>query len=96
MVWGKLPIVIHCTDFKNEAQLKEILQRNLFQGLSWQEQIRLAKEIYADAHRFLACTNGSAKGECKFCREIIKVQRKVAQEILLNTQPILKNKHDTS
>lgn len=83
--WEKLPIVIHCIDFKDARNLEETLRTNLFNGLKLQDRIRLARDVYADTSKFLACTNGGVLGECKFCRKIIEAQRKVAQEILRNT-----------
>lgn len=82
MVWEKLPIVIHCTDFKDARNLEETLRTNLFNGLEPQNRIRLARDVYTDTSKFLACTNGGVKGECEFCRKVIETQRKVAQEIL--------------
>jgi hypothetical protein len=84
-MWENLPIVIHCTDFKDEKHLTEILHKNLFKGLSGEDRIQLAIGIYTDTSRFLACTNGtggSGKDGCKFCRKVITVQRQVAREIL--------------
>lgn len=85
MAWEKLPIVIHCTDFKDSESLKKTLRVNLFDGIAPQDRIRLAHDIYTDTSKFLACTNGAMPGECKFCVKIIETQRKVAQEILHNT-----------
>ena len=85
MVWEKLPIVIHCTDFKDIQNLKDTLRTNLFNGLQGEERIRLARDVYTDTSKFLACTNGGMTGECEFCRKVIEVQRKVAQEILRDT-----------
>jgi len=83
--WEKLPIVIHCTDFKDPSNLIATLRKNIFDGLSGEDRIRLARDIYTDSTKFLACTNGGAPGECKFCRKVIEAQRKVAQEVLRNT-----------
>lgn len=82
-MWEKLPIIVHCTEFEDARKLEETLKRNLFNGMSFDERIRLARDIYTDTTKFLSCTNGgTANGECQFCRKVISVQRKVAQEIL--------------
>ena len=87
-MWEKLPIVIHCTDFKDQKYLADTLRKNLFEGLDGEDRIQLAISIYTDTSKFLACTNGrngNTEGGCEFCRKVIEVQRKVAQEILRDT-----------
>lgn len=84
-MWEKLPIIIHCTEFKNPQHFQRSLKENLFGGLDPRQKVMLAKEIYTDASRFLACTGAADSEECRYCAKIIKLQREIAQEILRET-----------